>query len=111
DGDEVKANLPFSGGTMAAQLQAEFARGSSLNLFMAFVGQKVASRKEVRRDELTGRCEGATHFVRTAALGAFAMQTGAKADLSSAAKFFTASASGSSTSSSATSQANGDLDV
>lgn len=111
DGDEVKANLPFSGGTMAAQLQAEFQRGSSLNLYMAFIGQKVASRKEVRRDELTGRCDGATHFVRTASLGAFAMQTGAKADLSSAAKFFTASASGSSTSSSATSQQNGDLDI
>ena len=99
DQDEIRANLPFSGTALAAQLSAELERGATLDLATALVGHLTGSRVAVNRAELSGRCDGATHFVRGANVGAFVMQSGERAQLATAAGLFGASADAGSTSS------------
>lgn len=109
--DEIKANLPLTGAGVAAKIGAEMARGATLDLAMAMVGQKRAARYELARDELTGRCKGATHFVQSAHVGAFVMQQGEKADLASAARMFGVGASAGASSHRMSRQADGNLDA
>lgn len=97
--DELRANLPLSGVSLALQLKADFASGTTLDLATALVGNLTASRLTVERQDLVGQCEGATHFVRAANVGAFVMQTGERAKATSAAKIFSAGAEGGSQSS------------
>jgi uncharacterized protein len=52
------------------------------------VGKKTARRGSFTRDDLRGTCDGATHVVQTATLGAFAMSTGAKAEGRTVAQLF-----------------------
>nr|AQQ75035.1 hypothetical protein [uncultured bacterium] len=99
DQDEIRANLPFSGTALAARLSAELERGATLDLATALVGNLTGSRVTVDRSELSGRCDGATHFVRGANVGAFVMQSGERAQLATAAGLFGASADAGSTSS------------
>lgn len=99
DEDEIRANLPFSGGVLAAQLKGDLERGASLDLATALVGNMTGSKLTVAQAELKGRCKGATHFVRGANVGAFVMQAGEKAQVASAAALFGASASAGSNSS------------
>jgi TPR repeat protein len=86
--DEVRASLPVSGVTLAAGL----GRGTSLDLAIAMVGRGTALAGHASKAELKaqheGSCEGATHFVRAAYVGAFAMQRGSGADVSAAASIF-----------------------
>lgn len=72
--DELAANLPFS----AVKLQAEMKRGSAIDLALVMVGKHVTSVREGPRVLLEGECEGATHFVHSAYVGAFAMDRGTK---------------------------------
>ncbi len=99
DQDEIRANLPFSGSAIAAQLKGELDRGKTLDLATALIGNLTASRLSVVGSELKGRCQGATHFVRGANIGAFVMQTGEKAAVATAAGLFGASAEANSNSS------------
>ncbi len=92
DQDEIRANLPFSGASLAANLSAELERGATLDLATALVGNLTGSRLAVNRGELNGRCQGATHFVRGANIGAFVMQSGERAQMATAAGLFGASA-------------------
>lgn len=108
-GDEVRANLPLSGVGLAAKLEGEFARGISLNLATALVGKQTSTRLRVGRPELGGRCDGATHFVRSANVGAFVLQTGSAAEISTAAELFGAGASAKSSSSKETRNADGNI--
>jgi uncharacterized protein len=96
--DELRANLPLSGAALAAKLSADFASGTTLDLATALVGNLTASRFNVARTDLSGRCDGATHFVRGANIGAFVMQTGERAQATSAAQIFSAGAEGASSS-------------
>jgi TPR repeat protein len=98
DADEVRANLPLTGDSLALKIGADFAAGTTLDLATALVGNLTATRYEVARSALTGRCEGATHFVRGANIGAFVMQTGERAKLTSAVKIFNAGVDGASAS-------------
>ena len=96
--DEVKANLPLSGVSLAAKLDAEMNKGISLDIAMAMVGKK-SSTAEVSDKVLSGSdCKEATHFVRGAMLGAFVMQTGSKAEVKAAAEIFGAKVGGGSAS-------------
>lgn len=99
DGDEMRANLPFSGSALAGKLSAEIERGSSVDIGYAIIGKRVSTTRHVQRPALKGRCEGATHFVRSTTIGAFAMTVGTKAKTRAAAEIFTANASGGSGSS------------
>ena len=107
DAGEVKANLPTSGGTIGAGLE----RGASLDVALVMVGKMTTTRTMVARDTLEGACQGATHFVRGATVGAFATQTGTKAVVSTAAQVFGAGAEASSSSAKSVMQRDGDLDA
>jgi TPR repeat protein len=88
DADEIRANLPFSGIALASRLEGDLARGTTLDLATALVGNLTSTRLRVHRSELQGMCEGATHFVRGANVGAFVMQTGSQAEVATAAQLF-----------------------
>lgn len=88
--DEVALNLPMAGVPLVARLRAELHRGSSLSIGMVLVGKRVAANTEIGRTDLVGECTGATHVVRGAHLGAFAMTTTTAASVGGAAEIMTA---------------------
>lgn len=92
--DEVKANLPLGGASIAGSL----AGGSTLDVAMVMVGKVKTTWAKVSADELQGDCAGATHFVKGAMVGAFVMETGTKGEVKTAAQMFGAGASGQSSS-------------
>lgn len=96
DEDELRANLPLGGGALAMQMSGDLQRGSALDIALVMIGKQTTARASASRAELKGTCEGATHFVRRATVGAFAMQTGTRAAISTAAQLFQAGASASS---------------
>ncbi len=104
--DEVHANLPISGASLAGSLE----RGTSLDLAMAFVGKQTALVNSAHRKSLQGACDGATHVVRSATVGAFALQRGSGAKVAAAADIFIASASAKSASSKQTTIRDGVVD-
>lgn len=84
--DEVEANLPVGGISWLSDLGAKLGRESVLAAQIVTVGKRSSAKKVATRSELTGSCETATHFVRAATLGAFAVATGSKAELGASAK-------------------------
>ncbi len=110
DADEIRANLPFSGIGLAAKLEADLRSGQSLSIALVMVGQKASVRNSLMRHELNGECEGATHFVRRASVGAFAMRSGARAQVKSVAEAFSIGVTESSASSKSASAKDGSLE-
>lgn len=86
-GEELKANLP-SLGAVIPKLSAEMSNGATLDVALAMIGRRRASQALVGREDLTGDCAGATHFVRGATIGAFAMKQGARGEVKAAAALF-----------------------
>jgi len=90
--DEIGANLPLSAGTLGAKLGADFNAESTLDIAMVMVGKKRSTKATVGRTELLsvrpGACDHATHYVRGATIGAFAMTTGVKSEARAAAEIF-----------------------
>jgi hypothetical protein len=109
--DEIKANLPTFGGKLVADFKAEMDRGSALNLAMIMVGKRRTTVSSAARGQLRGTCEGATHFIRGAFLGAFAMGTGTRGRVSAAAQLFGSGTSGESTSTKRVKNRDGDPTV
>jgi len=107
--DEVRANLPLRGPGLAVSIGGELERGATLDIALAMVGKRSAARSEITRDELAGSCEGATHFVRAATVGAFVMSTGSRAKVATAAEIFGVGASASSGSDKQVQSRDGDL--
>jgi uncharacterized protein len=70
---ELHTNLPFG----AVSLEGALSKAGALSVMMRMVGKEVLDRPAVRRDELKGRCEGATHYVQALTLGAFRFAAGA----------------------------------
>lgn len=93
--DDIGANLSV-GSALPIELKAALSRGSALHLGYMLVGKRSAARPFVAKQELEGRCDGATHFVRRADVGAFAFKSGAKADFESALSVFQQGIKGSS---------------
>jgi formylglycine-generating enzyme required for sulfatase activity len=75
DTDDLYANVPAG----AAKLEAKLARAGQLDVDMMLVGRWDAERSAVRRDELQGACDGATHVVSALTVGAFTFTAGADA--------------------------------
>lgn len=86
--EEIKANLPLSGPAIAAKLGGELASGASIDIAMIMVGKRRTTWENVTRADLQGQCDGATHFVRGATIGAFAMTSGQKDRMRTAAELF-----------------------
>jgi TPR repeat protein len=83
--DELRANLPIS----AIQIEGELSSGVSLDIAMMMVGRRNTVLDTVTRDQLEGPgCADATHFVRSAIVGAFAVQKGSVGRARVAAEVF-----------------------
>lgn len=100
DEDEVAAELPGLL-SMGAKLSAELERGTTIDIAFSMVGKKRTTLRQIKQGDLKGgsACKGATHFVRGANIGAFAMTAGSKSKAAAAAEIFGAGAKGSSSSS------------
>jgi uncharacterized protein len=95
DADEVRASLPLSGVSLSAELK----RGATLDIALAYVGKQSTLTPSVAATDLSGpECAQATHFVRRATIGAFAMQTGTVGVIRAAAEIFGAGAAAGSSS-------------
>ena len=89
DADEARASMPLGG----ASVGGEIARGSSIDIALAYVGKRSSLNELITKSDLGTGCEEATHFVRAATVGAFVMQTGTKGKVAAAAEIFGAGAS------------------
>ncbi len=94
DEDELRANLPKAAALLGGTGGGGFDRGASLDIAYFLFGRKRTTRQQATSAELAGDCTGATHFVRGASVGAFALDTGTKANLRTAAEIFGGGASG-----------------
>jgi TPR repeat protein len=106
-GDELKSTLPIGG----AKLSAEVKAGRSLDLGLVYVGRRATTVSGVQRSQLKGDCEGATHIMQKANIGAFSMATGSAGKVSAVVDLFAASASGSSSSERTAARKDGSLDA
>ena len=105
--DEVRANLPISGATIAASLE----RGTSLQLALAMIGKQSTTWREATTADVQGSgCDGATHFVRASVVGAFALVRGSDASVRAAAEIFGAGLSAASATDRATTMRDGKVD-
>lgn len=87
DADEIALTLS-NGAALGAKLSAELERGTTLDVAFAMVGKRRTSSPTLAKADLRGgsKCNEATHFVRGANVGAFAMKTGSKGSVSTAAE-------------------------
>lgn len=92
--DDLAATIPLS----AASVSTELKRGLALQLAYVMVGQKGTTLLEAQRTDLVGKCDGATHFVRAAWIGAFKFGTATEGSVSSNASVLGAEAGASSAS-------------
>ena len=72
-------------------------------------GWRTTSRSVTAKDELSGACEGATHFVRSANVGAFAVASGTRGQLKTAGELFGLGASAASKSEKRSVRRDGDI--
>jgi uncharacterized protein len=109
--DEVTANMPFTGTKLLGDLEAGLARGQSLDVAMVMIGKRAAAVRAPSLADLEGDCDGATHYVRDATLGAFAMQSSSSAEVKTAASIFGRGAAGASASSESIGSRDGELEA
>lgn len=92
--DEVRANLPLSGGKLGAELGADFQRGASLDIALVMIGKKATTWRSIKSTDLRGEgCGEVTHFIASASIGAFVMQTGQQSQARTAVELFNAGGS------------------
>lgn len=104
--DELGANLPLSQGKFSAELVS----GRTIDLALVYVGQRSTTANKVTKEQLTGGCDDATHYVQMATLGAFSMQTGSVGKVAAVAEMFGRGAKGGSTSERKAMTTDGSLD-
>ena len=108
---EIVANLPLAGVGIAAELGGELRSGASLDVALAIIGKKRTTWLDPTLSDLRGHCEGATHFVKGATLGAFVMDMGDATQARTAALAFGVGASGQTQTSRGSRKADGDLNA
>jgi TPR repeat protein len=102
DADTARANLAFT--------PADTHHPAAVDIALATVGKQTSSVQRVLRSDLHGDCSGATHFVRSALLGAFAMQDASASQAKTASDLFS-TAPPTTTLASPTSSRDGSLDA
>ncbi len=102
DENDLFSKLPIA----ASALQAELASGKAFKLDYVLVGQRIA---EAPPDETSGDCSGATHYVRTISVGAYAMESSARASQGANVDVGVVEAGGSRKASRARNRASGDV--
>jgi hypothetical protein len=83
--DMVAANLPVSGISWLTEIGGKFGRETALLAQMVMIGKRSSAKKIAQRGELEGSCTDATHYVRAATVGAFAVASGSKAEIGATA--------------------------
>lgn len=84
--DMMSVAANFGPTTLPVAVAAELKQGKGLDLAYVMVGSESTTVQTVSRDMLKGRCDGATHFVYEANLGAFALDTSASGETKAAAQ-------------------------
>jgi outer membrane protein OmpA-like peptidoglycan-associated protein len=102
--DELWASIPMG----AAKFESKLAATGQLNVAMTMVGRFEAERPQLRRDELSGVCDGATHVLSGLTVGAFEFYSGADAEISAGVSVVGVGAEGGSKSSKETLAKDGD---
>lgn len=92
--EEVKANLPLGGVGIAANFGGEFQQGAVLDVALVMIGKYRTTWHKAKKRDLVGDCPEATHIVRGAMVGAFAVDKGQKQNARAAAQIFGFGASG-----------------
>ena len=105
--DDLQANLPMSVASMSGELK----RGSTVDLAYVMVGQKGTTIDAAAKSDLVGKCDGATHIVREAKVGAFAFGTGTKGSANIALEVLGKGGSAASASSKSTTSTDGDIEA
>lgn len=106
--DELHANFPLGKASFGAALD----RGSTIDVALVTVGKHRTAAFQVAHADIQGDCEGATHFVSSAVVGAFAVGTGTRGHVSSVAEVFKiGDIGGSSTSEQQSLNRDGDLEA
>ena len=72
DPEEIEANLPLSGATLAREMKP----GREIDVAYFSIGRYATVRTRATKADLRGTCDGATHFVRAAHFGAIATTLG-----------------------------------
>lgn len=94
EGDyEIGFNLPLNGLGLAS-LGGKTAASSALDVALVTIGRRRSTRYRAARGDLSGECNGATHFVRGVQIGAFAVASSEKGRAAAAATLFQMSAGG-----------------
>ncbi len=75
DQSEIVANLPLTGAAFVAKAGGHLKLGSGIDVQLIMVGKKRSAITEVEKAHMEGDCEGATHFVQGATVGAFIVST------------------------------------
>jgi TPR repeat protein len=105
--DDAKINLPLNG----ASIGAEMKDGTALDIALIIVGQAVTTHGAVAPEHLVGDCKEATHFVRAATIGAFAMDSSSAADIKTSAQIFGIGGAAGSSSSKSLKSKDGEMDA
>ncbi len=82
--DDLHANVPVSSGKLGAELKS----GRAIDVALVMVGKRSTTVADLAEDQLEGNCDGATHFVRSASVGAFSMATGSVGKAAAVAEMF-----------------------
>jgi hypothetical protein len=109
--DEIAANLPVGGLTWLSDVGGKMDRGTALLAQLVMVGKRSSAKKVAAQGDLTGGCEGATHFVRAATVGAFVVAAGSQAELAASLKVVGKGANAGSKSSTKIEAHDGDLEA
>jgi TPR repeat protein len=81
DSDTISVAMPFGGATLAARLGAGLGKSTVLDLALVIVGKQRSPRVAADRTNLRGAgCAHATHYVRGFNVGAFVLESSAKAN-------------------------------
>lgn len=92
--DELAVNIPLGSASLGAEMKA----GHSIDVALVSVGRRSTTVTQLGADELSGACEGATHYVRRASIGAFSVAKGSVGKVAAVVDLFQAGASGQSSS-------------
>ncbi len=90
--DELNANLPLSGQQLGSKFEGERNRSGALDLASVIVGKLSSPRRFVKSQDLLGDCQGATHIVADADVGASALLPGKQRQKRTLTEIFEATA-------------------
>ncbi|KYF66312.1 Sel1 repeat protein [Sorangium cellulosum] len=106
---EMQANVPF--GAPALSTAIEGGGANAIDVALAPTGKMATTVASVSPQDLAGSCDGATHFVRAALLGAFAMTPGSRDTARTVDQVFAAVASSAASGQGGTTTKEGELEA